>query len=504
MIRPHVRASLVVAPLVFGAGCAAAKPPPVHVASPSAAPPPADVPLPDTPAGKTMADWLRTLNGGSVDELRRFYETRYAPALNPPGAVEHRVQFVLGLRAEEGNRHVRGITRSTPTEIEVVLQMETTGTWWKQIMKVDERAPHLVLDSRGEPTLRPDALCEGGALDDAALRARLDAYVDGLAKRGKFSGAIAVARGDRVVYERAEGVASIAWNAPMRVDTKMNLGSMNKMFTSVAIAQLVAQGKMAYSDTLAKLVPDYPNPEVAKKITVHQLLTHTSGLGDYFNDDYERLAKDKLRKVRDYFPLFVDKPLLFEPGARFSYSNAGFMVLGAVVESVSGQDYFDYVRDHVYKPVGMLDTDAFEMDHDTPNLAIGYTHAEGDPLGAWTNNLYLHVVKGGPAGGGFSTVRDLTRFASALMHGTILDREHVAIVTTRKVEEGPGDGYGYGFGVQTVRGHATYGHNGGFAGINGHLTVIPDMGVSVAVLTNRDPPSADRVALMAIDYLTQK
>jgi CubicO group peptidase (beta-lactamase class C family) len=327
--------------------------------------------------------------------------------------------------------------------------------------------------------------------------------VDRLLKADRFSGAIAVSRGDRVVYQRAAGIASIAWNAPMRVDTKMNLGSMNKMFTSVAIAQLVAQGKMAYTDTLAKLVPDYPNQEVARRITIHQLLTHSSGLGDYFTDTYQRTAKNVFRTVRDYFPLFADKPLLFEPGTRFSYSNAGFMVLGAVVEKVSGQDYFAYVREHVYAPAGMKDTDAYEMDHDTPNLAIGYTHGDGDPPGVWTNNLYLHVVKGGPAGGGFSTVGDLLHFAGALEHCTILDRASVERITHKQIGDGD-DAYGYGFGVHSVRGHPFYGHSGGFDGINGNLTVVPDLQLAVAVLANRDPPTADRLATMAVDYATQR
>jgi CubicO group peptidase (beta-lactamase class C family) len=464
-----------------------------------------DIPLPDTPAGRVLAEWLRATNTGTADELRHFYETRYSPALNGPGAVDARVRFLMHRRADEGVRHLRKIERSTPYEITVVLEAEGTGSWSRMHAKLDPGPLHLVVEAGGDPTMRPDGFGDHGALDDAALAAHLDAYVDRLSKADRFSGAIAVSRGARVVYQRAAGIASLAWNAPMRVDTKMNLGSMNKMFTSVAIAQLVAQGKMAYTDTLAKLVPDYPNQDVARRITIHQLLTHSSGLGDYFTDAYQHRAKNELRAVRDYFPLFVDEPLLFEPGARFSYSNAGFMVLGAVIEKVSGQDYFAYVREHVCAPAGMNDTDAYEMDHDTPNLAIGYTRDDADPPGVWTNNLYLHVVKGGPAGGGFSTVGDLLRFASALEHGTILDREYVARITHKQIAmEGEEETYGYGFGLKTVRGHATYGHSGGFDGINGNFTVVPDLQLAVAVLANRDPPTAERLAMMALDYATQR
>src|SRR5690606_1893449 len=111
----------------------------------------------------------------------------------------------------------------------------------------------------------------------------------------------------------------------------------------------------------------------AEKVTVHQLLTHTSGLGDFFNDPYRKADKSRLRDIKDFLPLFVDEPLAFEPGTRWQYSNSGFVLLGAIIEKASGQNYFDYVREHIYKPAGMTSSDAYEIDRDTPNLAVGYT-----------------------------------------------------------------------------------------------------------------------------------
>ena len=231
-----------------------------------------------------------------------------------------------------------------------------------------------------------------------------------------FSGSVVVAHDGKPILSRAYGLASRAHDVPNRTNTKFNLGSMNKMFTGVAVAQLAEKGRLAFTDPIGKHLTDYPNKAVAEKVTLHHLLTHTSGVGDYFNDKYMEAAKDRFRTVQDFFPLFVDKPLEFEPGAKFRYSNAGFMILGAVIEKVSGQSYFDYVRDHVYQPAGMADTDAYEMDQDTPNLATGYrrTNLYGQPeVGPRRNNLFLHVFKGGPAGGGFSTAEDLIRFAAA-------------------------------------------------------------------------------------------
>jgi|HubBroStandDraft_6_1064221.scaffolds.fasta_scaffold87637_2 CubicO group peptidase (beta-lactamase class C family) len=333
---------------------------------------------------------------------------------------------------------------------------------------------------------------------ESGLTAALEPYLDQLAVEDKFSGTVVITKDGVPVFQKAYGLASRAYNVPNRVDTKFNLGSMNKMFTAVAIAQLVEQGKLSFDDPLIKVLPDYPNKEVAGKITVHQLLTHTSGLGDYFNQQYFDASKARFKEVRDYFSLFVDQALLFPPGQRFSYSNAGFMVLGAVVEKVSGQNYFDYVREHIYKPAGMTNTDAYDLEMDTPNMAIGYTRMNADGSvsdGPRRNNLFLHVVKGGPAGGGFSTAEDLVRFAAALSGHKLLTAHFTDIVYSGKVDQGRGGGkYAYGFEDEMFNGHRRIGHGGGFPGINSDLRIYPDLGYAVAVMSNYDPPAASRVA----------
>jgi CubicO group peptidase (beta-lactamase class C family) len=344
-------------------------------------------------------------------------------------------------------------------------------------------------------------------LSTAELSREIESYIDGLVAADNFSGTILLAKDGVPFFKKAYGMASKGYNVPNRLDTKFNLGSMNKMFTSIAIAQLVEQGKLSYTDTLAKLLPDYPNKEVAAKITVHHLLTHTSGLGNYFNNKFMETSKDRFRAIADYLPLFVGEPLQFEPGARWQYSNAGFMVLGAIVEKVSGQNYFDYVREHIYKPAGMTNTDAYEMDSDTPNMAIGYTRMGPNgpvPDAPRRSNIFLHSFKGGPAGGGFSTVEDLHRFAVALRGYKLLSQKYTDIITTGKVSL-PRDEtakYAYGFQDEKINGHRRFGHNGGFPGINSELRIYPDLGYTVAVMANYDPPTASRVADRVEQLLT--
>ena len=227
---------------------------------------------------------------------------------------------------------------------------------------------------------------------------------------------------------------------------------------------------------------------MAEKVTIHHLLTHTSGLSDYweplFNSNFTTV-----RTVQGYAELFWDDTLLFEPGERFQYSNAGPIVLGLIIEKISGQSYFDYVKEHIYKPAGMINSDCYEMDAVVENLAFGYTRTDmdGHPVdGPRRNNMFLHAVRGGPAGGGWSTVEDLFGFAKALQSGQLVGKAYVDTLTTGKEEMGPDMKYGYLFGEEFRDGHRIVGHNGGAPGISAQLDMYVDLGYTVAVLSNYD------------------
>jgi CubicO group peptidase (beta-lactamase class C family) len=464
--------------------------------------------LPETPAGKQLAAWLGAYNSGEVEAVRQFVREHYAGGR--PGAEARRLQAFNMIYADNGPLRLVKVEKSGPEEVVALARSPLTEDHVRLTARVEPKPPHRIVQVAIDLADEPEDAAAHGRLTDAQIAARLQEYVDRLAAADRFSGTVLVAHDGKPIFTAARGLASRAFGVPNRLDTRFNLGSMNKMFTAVAVAQLAQQGKLSFDDPLIKHLPDYPDKEVARKVTLHHLLTHTSGLGNYFTDKYRETSKDRFRAVADYFPLFVGKPLEFEPGARFSYSNTGFMVLGAVIEKVSGQDYFEYVREHVYRPVGMVGTDAYEMDHDTPNLAIGYTSEvpESGKLGSRKkNNLFLHVVKGGPAGGGFSTVEDLLRFATALTGHKLLDEKHTETVLSGKVKTGRGDGdamYGYGFFVETDHGTRVVGHGGGFPGINSDLAILRDRGYVVAVMSNYDPPTAQRVAAKARRLILQQ
>lgn len=314
--------------------------------------------------------------------------------------------------------------------------------------------------------------------DSAAALRELESYFGREAAAGRFSGAIAIGRAGAPLFQKAWGMADRGRRAPTTTDTKFNIGSMNKMFTGVAIAQLVAQGKLRFDDPLAKFYPDFPSAEAARKIRVEHLLTHTSGLGSYFNERYMRERPQTIAGVIQVAR--EDTQLAFEPGTRWSYSNTGFLMLGGIIEKVTGQSYFDYVREHIYEPAGMRSSSSPAFGEAVSNLALAYV----PPRAPGGDTTVRPLYRGTSAGGGVSTVTDLLRFADALLIGKLVPREYVKILTTAKPEVGSRD-YGYGFGANRGGGGLSItGHNGGAPGVFANLDIYPEQGYATALLMN--------------------
>jgi CubicO group peptidase (beta-lactamase class C family) len=263
---------------------------------------------------------------------------------------------------------------------------------------------------------------------------------------------------------------------------------MNKMFTAIAIMQLVQQGELAVDDTIILHLPGYPNREVAERVTIHHLLTHTSGLGDIFTGEFSMASKSRFRALEDYLPLFADRPLRFQPGDQRFYSNAGYVVLGLIVEEITGQDYFDYVRENIYEPCGMSNTDSYEADKVVPNLATGYSRSISED-GSLSKNLYFNPAKGSSAGGGYSTAEDLLKFSNCLVKDELLSPELTDLLLEGKVDSpglDEGSQYGYGFKVLTVDNQRIVGHGGGAPGVCSNLDIFLDLGYTAVILSNSD------------------
>ena len=448
------------------------------------------VDIPDTPAGKYLNRYLQAFNSGDSLVWRNFI-LQDPRASDSASVFQRRMNFFKRMHNDLGEITPEDISRSQDFTINCLVRGSNTKgpfEWLNLIIELDPQPPHELLGIEIRPADNPANKESYQHMTDANLPVYIDSFVTDLANKDEFSGAVLVAKDGKPIFEKACGMACKRYDAPNRIDTKFNLGSMNKMFTGVAIGQLAEQGKLSFDDPIIKYVPDYANKEVAEKVTIHQLLTHTSGMDSYWEELWQA-DWPQIRTVQQLVDLFVDKPLLFEPGERFHYSNSGPVVLGLIIERITGMSYYDYIRKYICEPAGMENTDCYELDRPVPNLAMGYTkrgYAPGTEDTLWRNNLYMHTAKGGPAGGGYSTVIDLLKFDIALRNHELLSKKYTDIVTTGKVERSADVKYAYLFGDELVNGQRIIGHNGGAPGINGSLGMFLDSGYTVAVLSNYD------------------
>ena len=439
--------------------------------------------MPEGKIGERIQSLINTFNTGDPDRIEQFIQEECTGRFKNMPLEQHLAVF-QGMYRQTGGLDFHGIRTYDPpraNETIVILKDRNFESWRAFTLRFDKDQDYLITSLGFNDARTPSNVTEPALKTENFLK-EVKSLVERLSERGVFSGTVLIAKDTKVLFTHAAGEASIRFHIPNNIDTKFNLGSMNKMFTSVTIMQLVEQGKLSLDDTLDKFLDESWLPkETTSKITIHNLLSHTSGLGSYFNRVYARSSRQLFRKLDDYKPLIEVEKLAFEPGKRFQYSNTGMFILGVVIEKVTGEDYFDYVRKAIYQPAGMENSDSYEMDYPVENLAIGYSPAANSKWG-WQNNYYKHVIKGGPAGGGFSTVGDLHRFALAL-----LSEKYLSQASLDKMWKDHYDSdYGYGFSVQDGPSGRVVGHSGGFDGINSNLSIFLDKDYIVAVMSNVD------------------
>jgi len=450
--------------------------------------------LPPGPPGERARELLESVNGGDPEAIRRLVETAFAPEFRDAVPMEQHLAVLGDLQRRSGGFDLHGFRgydepHTSPEglpEHVVIVRNRLTDAWQAFVFTLEPEAPHRIASVYLSAARPPKGLPPAAPLAEAELVAELEAFVERLAAADVFSGTVLLARdgeeGSEVLVQGAWGEASRRYGVPNRIDTKFNLGSMNKMFTAVAVLQLAERGKLSLDDPLSKYVgEDWLPREMTDKIRIEHLLTHTSGLGSYFNDEFFRSSRALYRALEDYKPLMAGEALAFEPGTEWRYSNTGMFLLGVVIEKASGTSYFDYVEENVHEPAGMTGTACYDMDRPVPNLAMGYTREGGE----WVENTFLHVIRGGPAGGGFSTAPDLAAFARALRHGKLVSRETAERMWAPKPEVSS-PGYGYGFQIGGTPKDRIVGHGGGFAGISSNLDLFLDSGYTAVVLTNLD------------------
>lgn len=499
--------------------------------------------FPPNPYGQKAREFWDSFSQKDLAKLEKFFSTCLPEEkLAEISAVERAIKLI-NLREKLGEVALAKVETRRPEEI-IITFSSTPDSFWQLGLNFNLIGGKLILvamiiEETGQDALLPPL----PALDlDQALQ-KLDGEISLATAEDRFSGVVLIAKDFNPIFFKAYGLASREFDVPNRLNTKFNLGSINKIFTKVAIAHLVEKGLLSLGTKLGSILPNYPNPEAREKVTVKNLVAMTAGIGDFFGPDFQKTPKEFLRHNRDYLPLFASKPLAFEPGTKQLYSNGSYVVLGEIIAKVSGMDYYEYIQKNIFDVAGMKESAWYEADELVSNLAEGYTREkagwkDGQPSRqkkldeensfleketprekkmdeakmageqqamvkdenrkiSWRRNIYTRPARGSAAGGGYATAQDLLRFIRALDEGKLL-----SLVFTDWVFGGPEPRPGQVRNQEAVnRENWNLGLAGGAPGINASLEFEARSGWTVIVLANLDPPAATDISRLVKRYL---
>lgn len=439
--------------------------------------------LPDTSAGRVLQARLQAFASGSAEQLAQ-YGARHEPDLD----VERELEF----HRSTGGFDVLKVEHSEPHAITAVIRARDADSIGRITLTVAAAAPQRVASLRLQPATDVPAEFMPARLDLAAVLSGVQDKASSMAERQQFSGNLLIARGGNVLLSRSWGQARRETEVANDSDTRFRIASMFKMFTAVAILQLVDAGKLDLDGKLGTYLSHYPNRRLAREVSVRQLLAHTGGTGDIFTPEYFA-RREQVREHQDYIDLFGEREPEFTPGSATQYSNYGYVLLGAIIEQVSGRNYHDYLQAEVFAPAGMVATGAMPEQQVAKQLAVGYTLQHG----RLQDNREFLPWRGTAAGGGHSTANDLFRFVQALQGGRLLSTERLAQATQAQNADG---WYGFGFLVGGDGQLRWFGHDGGAEGMSASLRVYPDLGYVLVGVANVDPPAAERL----IEYVSNR
>jgi CubicO group peptidase (beta-lactamase class C family) len=338
------------------------------------------------------------------------------------------------------------------------------------------------------------------------FRNNLEKIFNEAAAKARFSGAVLISQGNDPIYTAAFGYANRAWRINNQIETRFRIASISKMFTALGVLQLIEQGIVAF-DTSIVVSLGLEDTTISPHASVYHMLTMTSGMADWFDESGDWEAKwDELirehpiylfRRNEDYLPLFENEPPLAAPGKKYQYNGAGYILLGMLIEKITGEPYFDWTADHVFSRAEMHQTGFVALDDVDENVAEGYIPImagdEGDIVSGWKRNIYSTTPAAAADGGATSTVKDLQRFSQSLRQGELLSESMTNKILTPQVVsmDEPFRGYvwKYGFGNMFILDHhgsiVRWGHTGEEDGVSCRLYYYPEQDLDVVILGNQ-------------------
>jgi D-alanyl-D-alanine carboxypeptidase len=446
-----------------------------------------------------MKEVLEVVNTGNHATIVAYFKANAVKTTypGPPGAepiTHEQMAIQVGvLRAwrSGGLDLLRVIIDPSSGAVGGIVRNRMTGDEETIRVQVESQAPHHIIALGGFAAAVTAPFgglkrAESVAVTEEERLQEIGAYLKRMGDADIFSGAVVIARDGTPVFAQAYGYADREKKIPNTVDTPILLASLTKPFTGLAIGQLVEQGKLNYDDPLSKFLPDFPDAESAKKIKVKHLLSHTSGLAQGSSPSDK--ADDRVTTVKAMVDGFERKAPAFEPGTKSSYSNMGFVLLGRILEIVTGQDYYEYMQTHVFAPAGVTSA-SFPLlpGNGVAVVPMAYPY-EGEFDFKSLRSRYLNQLgkdkrRGSPAGSAIASALDLIKLASATHAGRIVKLETLRLHSSPKPELGAPN-YGYGFMTGPRYGRPFVGHNGNAAGQCTNFGELRDTPYTIVVLSN--------------------
>ena len=447
--------------------------------------------------------FVAAVNATGDEALAQFARDHLERRVAAEGLTARFAAAVRGDLAAMGpiDRHVVQVLRDGAL-VFVLARRATTGAWQNfqfRVVAAEEHRLQLVFVAVAvEPMARP-----GTPIEAVETRAWLDRFVAAMEVQQPFSGVARVVRGCKEVYSLVRGVAEAERNEPMTRGTRLGMASGSKLFTAAAVLQLAQAGKLSLESKRVEIVPSFPDREYASAVTVRQLLTHTAGAGDYWDEAYER-SWHAITETQQLLPHTV-RHLRATPIGEYSYSNSGYAILGAVVEAVSGESFYEYVRKRIFEPAGMAATGYPLRSLREPGVACAYNPEW--QAGAVRPGVYRPATlgeRGSAAGGAATTMDDMVAFVRALAGGTLLDAAWFRRMIEPLVPDGTAAGAWCGLGpvVERRSGVLSWGHGGTGPGTQFELRVYPERDVVMVVMSNYDTIAALELA-NAIDEIVR-
>ncbi|MFN0212964.1 MAG: serine hydrolase domain-containing protein [Saprospiraceae bacterium] len=364
---------------------------------------------------------------------------------------------------------------------------------------LDTSPPHLITNLVFVAEVAEPIALPNGSIEQRETLDWLNGYIEKLERENGLSGSIRITKDDTVLLEKHWGYANIEQLRKINAETSFGLASGSKMFTALAIMQLQEQGKLKLSDKLTDYLPDFPRKEWAVRVSLEQMLSHTSGIAEYWTSKNETLMFD-FKDWHQFLPLIYNEGFLFEPGTEFSYSNSNFMLLGYIIEKVSGQDYYEYISKNILVKADMKQSGYFLQSDSSQSFAWPYARKDG---GGWQLAKRFKNGKGSPAGGCYSNVNDIAKFCKALKSNQLVSSSTLKnMVTNKTIGVKDAQAYGLGFILEQHAQEHTIGHGGTASGVNFEFRYFPGQDISLVVFCNQNNGAYDDLKRNALKLIS--